>query len=71
MSKNHSDMRRRISCLNKSIVVLALLWIATFMALLFVAHDSRAHATQHGRHKIAQVATVVDPSPILGGMLFD
>jgi hypothetical protein len=41
-------------------LVLALLWIATLLAVLFEAHDTYAHATQRARGKVVQAAVLID-----------
>lgn len=56
--KQQIELHRR---LNKYILVLTLLWIATTIALLFEAHHSRLHAAQHRNRKVVQMATLINP----------
>ena len=56
--ENPTEARRRISRLNRYIVALALLWIATGVALLLVADTAHARVTHHSQEaSILQLAT--------------
>jgi preprotein translocase subunit SecG len=61
-NKNLKEKRGRRSRLNEYILILALLWIATTVALLFEVHSNRAHANRIENSNTDHLAVLIPPS---------
>jgi preprotein translocase subunit SecG len=67
MQKRIADHRRRVARLNRYVIVVALLWLVTSVALLFLSRPqpaNLAHSTSPASHSTDRANTTSLPIPI-------